>query len=66
MEKRPVKLIRWPALRKLFDDNISRSTIDRWEKAGEFPVRIHLGKHLVAWNLNDIELWFLSKTKANG
>ncbi|HAT8891295.1 TPA: AlpA family phage regulatory protein, partial [Legionella pneumophila subsp. pneumophila] len=44
MEKKLVCIIRWPGLRKMFDDDISRSTIDRWIKAGLFPDKIRLGK----------------------
>lgn len=58
------RVIRWPGLRKMFDDNISRSTIDRWEKDKRFPARIQIGENSVAWNLGEIEQWFQEKANA--
>ncbi|RUQ81526.1 helix-turn-helix transcriptional regulator [Legionella septentrionalis] len=55
------RIIRWPGLRKMFDNNISRSTIDRWEKDKRFPARIQIGKNSVAWNLAEVEQWFQEK-----
>ncbi|WP_167554539.1 helix-turn-helix transcriptional regulator [Legionella israelensis] len=55
------RVIRWPGLRKMFDDNISRSTIDRWERDKRFPARIKIGKNSVAWNLVEVEQWFKEK-----
>jgi predicted DNA-binding transcriptional regulator AlpA len=56
------RFIRWPKLRKMFGDDISRSTIDRWEKAATFPPRIQIGKNSVAWNLKEIEQWFQERS----
>ncbi len=58
------RVIRWPGLRKMFDDNISRSTVDRWEKNKRFPARIQIGKNSVAWSLAEIEQWFQEKSNA--
>ncbi|HAT1797957.1 TPA: AlpA family phage regulatory protein [Legionella pneumophila] len=46
----------------MFDDNISRSTIDRWIKAGSFPNKVRLGKNSVGWHLAEIEQWFQGRT----
>jgi prophage regulatory protein len=42
---------------------VSRSTIDRWEKAGKFPKRLHLGENVVAWAAEDIYKWLREKRK---
>lgn len=55
-----MEIIRFPNLRLMLG-TISRSTIDRWEKAGCFPKRIHLGKNSVGWNLDDIKKWLSEK-----
>lgn len=51
-----MKIIRWPAIKEMIG-GVSRSTLDRWEKAGNFPKRIHLGKNAIAWRVKDIEKW---------
>jgi predicted DNA-binding transcriptional regulator AlpA len=56
------RVIRWPGLRKMFDDNISRSTIDRWERDKRFPARIQMGKNSVGWSLMAVEQWFEERT----
>lgn len=62
MEKKSAHIVRWPGLRKMFDDNISRSTIDRWIKDGLFPDKIRLGKNSVGWHLAEVEQWFQKRT----
>ena len=51
-------LLRWPELSKV--TKLSRSTVDRLEKLGQFPKRVKLGPRAVAWRRVDIEGW-LSK-----
>jgi len=51
-------LLRWPELAKV--TKLSRSTVDRLEKTGQFPKRVKLGPRAVAWKRQDIEGW-LSK-----
>ena len=63
MQRKTTQFIRWPGLRRLFDDNISRSTIDRWEKAKQFPSRIRIGKNSVAWNLDSVQQWIEERSK---
>ena len=40
---------------------VSRATIYRWIKAGQFPTPIHLGANMVRWKAADIEAWSLSR-----
>ena len=56
--------VRWPTLRRMFDDDISRSTIDRWEKDKRFPARVRIGKNSVAWNLQAVKNWFEARSNA--
>ena len=41
------ELLRWPELSKV--TKLSRSTVDRLEKLGQFPKRVKLGPRAVAW-----------------
>lgn len=34
---------------------VTRATLDKWEKQGNFPRRIKIGKRVVAWKESDIE-----------
>lgn len=61
----PRGVIRWPGLKRLFNDNISRSTIDRWIKDKKFPGKIQLGKNSVAWDLAKIEQWFQERSNTS-
>ena len=51
-------LLRWPEIAKL--TKLSRSTVDRLEKTGQFPKRVNIGPRAIAWKRGDIEGW-LSK-----
>lgn len=55
------RLIRWKEMREMIGGISSRSTVDRWEKSGEFPQRVRLGKNSIAWNLDDINEWIVSR-----
>jgi prophage regulatory protein len=35
----------------------SNSTLDRWEKAGRFPKRAHLGGTSLAWVRSEVMAW---------
>ena len=48
--------IRWPKLQQRLD-NVSRSTVDRWENQDKFPKRRQQGGNTVAWWLPEIEEW---------
>ena len=55
------QIIRFPSLKKKLGE-ISRSTVDRWEKEKNFPKRIKLGKNSVGWNLEAVEKWLKERT----
>ena len=53
-----------------FDDirqrfGISRTSIDRWEKAGTFPKRVRLGVKKIGWHKEQIEEWLNKKIEEN-
>ncbi len=56
------QLIRFRALSQKLG-GVSRSTIDRWERAKTFPIRMKIGKNSVAWDLQSVDHWF--KERAN-
>lgn len=59
------EVVRWPKLRQMFGGDISRSTIDRWEKDKRFPARMQIGKNSVAWDLQAVKDWFYSRSNTN-
>jgi prophage regulatory protein len=36
---------------------VGRSTLLRWEAAGDFPRRVRLGPNRVGWDVRDLETW---------
>lgn len=52
-------LIRWPAVRDL--TGLSRSTVDRLEKAGSFPKRVLLSTNAIGWRRSEILSWAESR-----
>jgi len=36
---------------------ISRTTIYRWLKEGQFPTPVRFGANMVRWKVTDIEVW---------
>ena len=61
MADRPIRLIREEAV--LQRVHYSPVHIWRLEKAGEFPLRVHLGANRVAWVEAEIDDWIESKLK---
>lgn len=55
------RIIRYKELKEIVG-NISRPTVDRWEKAGNFPKRIYVGKNIIGWSLEEINKWIEKKT----
>lgn len=53
------RIIRFPELAKL--TGMSRSTIWRREKQGEFPSPVKIGKRCVGWKKSEIKNWMNSK-----
>ncbi len=42
---------------------LSRPTIDRLEKAGDFPKRIRLGRAAVGWDLVEVQEWLSNRPR---
>lgn len=42
---------------------LSRTTIWRRERSGEFPTRVRLGDNTVAWHENEVEDWIESRPR---
>ena len=49
------KFIRFGALSEMV--GLSRTTIYRLEKQGQFPRRVKLGSNSVAWRMTEISSW---------
>lgn len=45
---------------------LSRDTIDRLERRGEFPKRIVLSGRKVCWDLKEIQAWHRERKDARG
>ena len=45
---------------------ISKATLWRWRKAGEFPHPIQLGPNTVGWRRGDVDEWLASRPLATG
>lgn len=54
-------VLRFNDLKKLF--KVSRSSLDRWEKTGDFPKRFSLGKNSVGWNSKAVQEWLSQRAK---
>lgn len=39
---------------------VARASINRWEKAGKFPLRLHIGTRIF-WIESEIDSWLLEK-----
>ena len=44
---------------------LSRVTIWRLERAGDFPNRIRLGQNSVGWLQDEIEAWLINRRQTN-
>jgi len=44
---------------------VSRATIDRWHKDGDFPAKVQLSPGCVGWWERDIEAWKASRPRAD-
>ena len=56
------KIIRKHDLLKII--GVSHPTIWRWEKRGNFPKRIPLGKNSTGWLASEIKAWMKKKAEA--
>lgn len=57
------RLLRMRDLKKEY--GLSPATVYRWIGAGSFPLPISIGSNSVAWNIEDVEEWRLSRPRAN-
>ncbi len=53
------RILRWPAVRNLVA--LSRSTVDKLERAGTFPPRHQLTNYSVGWRLSEVQAWIAGK-----
>lgn len=51
--RRPTKMLSFPQVKERV--GYSRMHVDRLEKAGQFPKRVHLGPNSVAWIEAEVE-----------
>ena len=54
--------LRWPRVRQL--TGLSRSTVWRLEKSGQFPARRKLSANRVGWSLIELQAWMQSRSAA--
>ena len=56
------EFLRWPRVRLL--TGLSRSTVWRLEKNGQFPARRKLSANSVGWSLIELQAWMQSRSAA--
>ena len=56
------EFLRWPRVRQL--TGLSRSTVWRLEKSGQFPARRKLSANSVGWSLIELQAWMQSRNAA--
>ena len=59
----PVKLLRFPAVRER--TGLSRSTIWRLERRGEFPKHHRIAPNIVAWSEPEVSRWIEERLGAD-
>jgi prophage regulatory protein len=59
----PVKLLRFPAVRER--TGLSRSTIWRLERRGEFPQHHRIAPNIVAWSEPEVSRWIEERLGAD-
>lgn len=55
------KLLRYEDMKRIF--GISRSSLYRWEKEGDFPKRVQMGANSIAWKQEDVMEWINKRMK---
>ena len=56
------EFLRWPRVRQF--TGLSRSTVWRLEKNGQFPARRKLSANSVGWSLIELQAWMQSRNAA--
>ena len=59
-----MRILRTPDV--LMRTGLSRSTIRRLERVGEFPPRLRLGPNAVGWLEDDVASWLRSRKRGFG
>jgi predicted DNA-binding transcriptional regulator AlpA len=57
------RLLKWAQVRPRIGD-VSRSTVWRWIRAGEFIKPVQLGKRRIAFRESELNLWLASRPAA--
>ena len=55
------RILREPDVQRL--TGVSRVTRWRWEKDGQFPQRVRLGKNIIGWREQEILQWIESRPR---
>jgi prophage regulatory protein len=55
----PPPIARLPEVKRI--TGLSRCSIDNYEKAGRFPVRVPIGPRGIGWRLDEIHAWIESR-----
>lgn len=56
------RIIRFPQVAQIV--GLSRATIFRYERDGDFPQRVQIGKRGVGWKSSEIDAWLESCPRA--
>lgn len=56
------RIVRLPEAKQMI--GVSHMTLWRWEKAGTFPTRIHIGPRAIGWRLSDLQAWIATREQA--
>jgi prophage regulatory protein len=59
-----MKMISYPELKTLKGIPYSRVHVDRLEKAGQFPKRVHLSANCVAWRDDELDEFLEARAAA--
>lgn len=44
---------------------VNPRTLERWEKAGQFPARVRVGANTTGWLESDLEAWLLERERVS-
>lgn len=58
------RILRWPQLARIV--GISRASVDRLERSGQFPPRQRLTDYTVGWRASDVQAWVAGKRDWRG
>lgn len=56
-----MRILRFPELKSLKGIAYSRVHLDRLEKQGAFPKKIHLGPAMVGWVESEVDAWLAER-----